>query len=76
MKPSAAMLGLFHLARNNGLFAVNAGTYARGYRPGRCYAANGKREKQRRWLADAHEQQRNSHKPGTVQPAHIFGVVA
>lgn len=72
----AAMLGLFNMAMGNGLSAINAGTKARGYRAPRRYKANSKREKQRRWLADAYEQQRNSHKPGTVQPAHVFGALA
>ena len=39
----------------------------------RIYKTNGKRECRRRFLSDAALQQRNSHKPGTVQPRHIFG---
>lgn len=39
----------------------------------RRYHVNSKRECQRRRLADAHQRQLNSHKSGTLQPAHIFG---
>lgn len=72
----AAMLGLFHIATGNGLFAVNAGTHKRGYSVRKKYPRDSKQERQRRWLSDAHEQQRNSHRAGTVQPAHIFGAAA
>lgn len=39
----------------------------------KVYRNKGRREALRRFITDAHEQQLNSHKPGTVQPRHIFG---
>lgn len=58
---------------------VFRGALRGGYRVARSrrydlHQGNGKRERQRRNIADAHLQQLNSHKPGTVQPRHIFGV--
>lgn len=50
--------------------------YARGRSNRKRYgfrAYSGKKENQRRFLQDAHQNQLNSHKPGTVQPFHIFG---
>jgi len=38
------------------------------------YVPNGERECARRIGQGAHFHQLNSHKPGTVQPRHIFGV--
>jgi hypothetical protein len=37
------------------------------------YPYSSKRAQRRGWLQDAHQNQQNSHKPGTVQPRHIFG---
>lgn len=41
----------------------------------KVYTGCGKRERARRILNCADLQQLNCHKPGTVQPKHIFGVV-
>ena len=47
---------------------------ARGYSiPSLIYRPNGKRERERRIRQFAGFNQLRSHKPGTVQPRHIFG---
>jgi hypothetical protein len=48
---------------------------ARGHstRYSKRYNPHGKREMRRRFLQDSQQHQFNSHKPGSVQPRHIFG---
>lgn len=47
-----------------------------GRRKTTWFLPHGDREKARRVRQGAHQRQINSHKPGTVQPRHIFGDAA